>query len=262
MAAADAVGAFGNLRNRGLVDTAAGVVGVVGNRLDVVVGEGIEVLARLTLIAGAGQDMIKVRDDAGGIKELAAGIEIEAPRITRAFGEDLEDVAGRMETPDARVDLHALVVGRARLADDRVGEDAVVTIEPAVGAPDKAVERLMRVLKAPAIEQHDGLTRLIVGIFRDEEEFRGRADPHAAVTDFDARDEIESFLEDRDLRIGTVLLHVFQNQNAIGTGAVGALLRIGHPFHDPEAAAFVEAHRDRLDDLRLARDERDLETFR
>ena len=241
------------------MDTAARVMRVVGDRLDVVVGERIEVLARLTLVAGAGQDVIQVRDHAGRVEELAASVVIEAPRIARALGEDLEDTAGRVEAPDAGVDLHALFVGRTRLADDRVREHAVVAVEPAVRTPDEAVERLVRVVEAPAIEQHDRLARLIVGVLRDEEEFRRRADPDAAMADLDARDEVESVLEDRDLGVTAVLLHVFQNQDAIGAGTIGTLLRVGHPFHDPEAAAFVEAHRDRLDDLGFGRHQRDLE---
>ena len=260
MAAADAVGAFGDLRDDRLMDARAGVVRVVGDRLDVVVGEGIEVLAGLTLVAGGRKDMIEVRDHAGRIEELAPRIEIEAPGIARAFGEDLEDVAGRVEAPDSGVDLHALLVGRTRLADDRVREHAVVTVEPAIRTPDKAVERLVRVVEAPAVEQHDWLARLVVDVLRDEEEFRSRADPDAAVADFDAGDEIESVLEDRHLGVTAVLLHVFQDQDPIGASTVGTFLRVGHAFHDPEAAAFVEAHRDRLDDLGLGRDERDLET--
>ena len=260
--AADDIGAFWDLERIRAMDPAARVVRMVGNRLDVVVGERIEVLARLTLVAGAGQDMIQMRDHTGRIEEFAAGVVVETPRVTRAFRKDLEDMAGWMEAPDPGVDLHALRVGNARLADHRVGEHAVITVEPAVRTPDEAVERLMRVLETPAIKQHDGLARLIVGVFGDEEEFRGRTDPHTAVADFDARDEIESVLKDRDLRIGAILLHVFQNQDAIGAATIGALLRVGHAFHDPEAAAFVEAHRDWLDHLGLGRDERDLEAFR
>ena len=35
----------------------------------------------------------------------------------------------------------------------RVREDAVAAVEPAVGAPDEGVERFVRVLVAPAVEQ-------------------------------------------------------------------------------------------------------------
>ena len=260
--AADGVGAFRDLERIRAMDAAARIVRVVGDCLDVVVGEGIEVLPRLTLVARAGKDVIEVRDHAGRVEELSAGVVIQAPRIARAFGEDLEDVASRVKAPDAGVDLHALVIGRTRLTDDRVREDAVVTVEPAIRTPDEAVERLVRVVETPAVEQHDWLARLVVRVLWDEEKFRSRTDPDAAVADFDTGDEIESVLEDCDLRVTAVLLHVFQNQDPIGALPVGTFLWVGHAFHHPEAATFVEAHRDRLDDLGLGGDKRDLEARR
>ena len=219
-------------------------------------------LAGLTLVTGAREDVVKVRDDAGRIEEFAVRVEVEAPRIARALGEDLEDLAGGMEAPDARVDLLALGVGRARLAHDGVREHAMVAVEPAVGTPDETIERLVRVLEAPAVEQHDRIAGLVVSILRNEEELWSRADPDAAVADFDARDQVESFLEDRDLSVGAVLLHVFQDQDTVGALPVRTLLRIRHPLHDPETAAFVEAHRDRLHDLGFGGDERDLKARR
>ena len=262
VAAAHGVGRLGDLQGIGTMDAAAGVVRVVGDGLDVVVGERIEMLASLTLVTGAGEDVVKVRDDAGRVEELAVCVVVEPPRIARTLGEDLEDVAGRVIAPDAGVDLLALGFGRTRLADDGVREHAVVTVEPAVRTPDEAIERLVRVMEAPAVEQHDRLAGLIVGVLRDEKELRGRADPDAAVTDFDARDEIETFLEDRDLGVRAILLYVLEDQDAVGALPVRTLLRIGHAFHDPKTAAFVEAHRDRLDHLGFGRDERDLEAFR
>ena len=128
-------------------------VAVVGDGLDVVVGVGIEVLAGLPLVAAALNHVIQVRDDAGGDERLAVVVEIDAPGIARAVGEDLEDVPRRVIAPDAGVDRRALVVGRARLADLRMREHAVAAVEPAVGAPGEGVERLVRVLIAPAVEQ-------------------------------------------------------------------------------------------------------------
>ena len=46
-------------------------------------------------------------------------------------------------------------------------EDAVTAVEPAVGAPDEAVERFVGVFVAPAVEEPDWLAvGLIVGIFK------------------------------------------------------------------------------------------------
>ena len=120
------------------VRVGAQVMPVVGDGLDVVVGVGIEVLARLPLVAAALDHVIKVRDDAGRDEHLAAGVEVDAPGVAGAVGEDLEDVPRRVIAPDAGVDRRALGVGRAGLADARVGEDAVAAVEPAVGAPGEA----------------------------------------------------------------------------------------------------------------------------
>src|SRR6266536_3989955 len=76
-----------------------------------------EVLAALPLDAGALDHMPKVRDDAHLGKELAVLVEINTPRITSALGEDLEDMACGMITPDTRIHPLPLVLGRARLAD-------------------------------------------------------------------------------------------------------------------------------------------------
>ena len=84
---------------------------MVGDRLDVVVGVGVEVLARLPLVTAALGDVVEVRDDAGGDDHLPVLVEVDAPGVARAVGEDLEDVPGRMVPPDAGVDRRALVVG-------------------------------------------------------------------------------------------------------------------------------------------------------
>ena len=86
------------------VRVGAEVVPVVGDRLDVVVGVGIEMLARLPLVPAPLDHVIEMRDDAGRDDHLAAGVEVDAPGVAGAVGEDLEDVPGRVVAPDARVD--------------------------------------------------------------------------------------------------------------------------------------------------------------
>ena len=88
--------------------------------------------------------------------------------------------ARRVIAPDAGVERRALVVGRARLADVRVREHAVAAVEPAVRAPGERVERLVRVLVAPAVEQDLAAAgRPIVAVLdRDEQQVRGAAPTH------------------------------------------------------------------------------------
>src|SRR5688500_1004982 len=129
------------------------VMPVVGNRLDVVVGVGVEMLAGLPLVARAGDDVVAVGDDAGGGEEIAVLIVVEPPGVAGPLGKDLELVPYGVITPNAGVNPRSLLLRRARLADSGVCEDAVAAVEPAVGAPDEAVERLMGVFVAPAVEE-------------------------------------------------------------------------------------------------------------
>src|SRR5262249_40087423 len=130
------------------------VVAVEGKGLYVVVGGGGGVGARP---AGGTRPPGGVPAVRGGAR-LAGCLSpvrvVRAPRFGGPVGERLEGVRGRVVAPDAGVDGHAFVVGRVRLADGRVGEHAVTAVEPAVGTPQKGVERLVRVLVAPAVEQH------------------------------------------------------------------------------------------------------------
>ena len=112
---------------------AAGPVDVVGAGLDQAVGVRVEVLAEHPLEVRAGDDVEQVRDHAVGDERLAVVVEVEAPGVRRAVGDGLEDLPGGVIPPDAAVDRHAVVVGRARLADPRVRQDAVAALEPAVG---------------------------------------------------------------------------------------------------------------------------------
>ena len=77
---------------------------MVGDRLNVVVGIRVEVLPGLALIAAALNDVIQVRNHAGRDEALAVVVEIDAPGIARAFGEDFERVPRGMIAPDAGVE--------------------------------------------------------------------------------------------------------------------------------------------------------------
>ncbi len=240
-----------DLGDLGAVHPAAREVRVIGDRADVVVGEGIEMLAGLTLVACAGQHVVEVRDDAGRDEEVAAGVVIQPPGIAAALGEHFEDMARRVVAPDPRVDLHPTVVRRAGSADDGMREDPVAAVEPAVRPPHEAVERLVRVMAAPAVKEHLRLAGAVLRVLRDEEQLRRLADPDPAVSDLDAADEVEPLDEDRRLGIGAVALDVLEDEDAVRALPLRTLARVASPLRDPETAALVEAHRDRLHDPRL-----------
>src|SRR6187431_552783 len=96
---------------------------MIRNRLDIVVGVRVEMLPGLPLVASALNHVEKMRDYAGLGEELAIRIEIDAPRIAGALGENLELILRGMIAPIARVDLRALRVGGAGLSDVGMGED-------------------------------------------------------------------------------------------------------------------------------------------
>ena len=98
-----------------------------------------------------------------------------------------------------------------------MGEDTVAAVEPAVGSPDEGVQRLVRVLVAPAVEQY--LRRAVGPVVAirvgDEQQVRGGADPDAAEADLQAADEIEALGEDRPLVEAAVAVGVLEDQDPV-----------------------------------------------
>ena len=79
-----------------------------------------------------------------------------------------------------------------------MGEDAVATIEPAIRPPDKVIERLVRVLIVPAVQEDLGRPGrpIAAGVHRDEHEIRRSSNPHAAEANLQAADQIQPFDKD------------------------------------------------------------------
>ncbi len=78
----------------------AKIMQVIGDRHDVAVSVGIEMLSTLPLISGSLNDVIQVRNHAGGDECLAVIVEVDAPRIARPVCEHVEFMPCRMVTPD------------------------------------------------------------------------------------------------------------------------------------------------------------------
>src|SRR5579884_2847340 len=117
---------------------------------------------------------------------LAVLVEIYAPGIARAFGKIFERVLDGMITPDAAGDDGAVLVGRTGLADLGKIEHAVAAVKPTVRTPGEGVQRFVRVVVIPAVEQNLRRTcgfGFIAVLHRDEHEIGRRADPHTAKTD-------------------------------------------------------------------------------
>ena len=215
----------------------------------------------MTVADDVGRAALAVKAAAVCHEEVADAVEVEAPLVAATVGEDFEFVPQRMVAPDGGADARALGVGRAGLADERVGEDAVAAVEPAVGPPRETVERLVRVLKAPAVEEDLRRTvgDVVVIFVGNEEQVRRRTGPHATEADLNAADEIQVFREDFFRGKRAVALRVLENQDAVFALALGLAVRITKRLRDPDASALVEAKRDRLREVGLGGDEFGLE---
>src|SRR5262245_28920818 len=101
------------------------IMPVVGDRLDMVVGVGIEMLARLALVPAALNHVIEMGNDAGGDEHLAARVEVDSPRVARAVGEDFKVMPQWVVPPDGGVQRDSIGSRGSRLPNPRMREHAV-----------------------------------------------------------------------------------------------------------------------------------------
>ena len=212
-----------------------------------------------------------MRDHAGlneGITEL---IEVQAPGIAGAVREDLKFVPGRVIAPNAGVDRRAILVRSAGLANATVGEHTMTAVQPAIRAPRERVERFVRVLMAPAIEENLGFAGLVgLRVVRNEHEVRRRPDPHAAKAHLDSTDQVQAFEEGRSLVEFAVAVGVLKDQDLVAVLALGRrqhrpgkreTLRVGIGLDHPQPAPVVGAHGHGLVNIGFAGKELDRETL-
>ena len=240
------------------------VESVIRDFLDVAVAVRVVRGARLALVNPARHHVVQVRDDAARQNDLPVGVApIHAPRVARALAENLELLRLRVQAPHGGVHPRFGAVERLHGA---LREDAMQSVEPAVGAPGEGVERLVRVaLVVPAIEEDlrlPGGLRLIPVAHGDEHQMRSRADPNAAEADFNAADEVQFLHEDRALVELAVAVGVLKDQDAILAFTLEGALRIVHALDDPEPSTVIQAEGDGLHHVGFAGKERRLEAGR
>jgi len=88
-----------------------------------------------------------------------------------------------------------------------------------------------------------------VGVLQEQNVRRVRH-PHAAMTDRDSRRNVQAFGKDGDFVDAAVVIGIFQDLNAVAPGPRFAA-RVFEAFRDPNTAAFVEGHRDRIHQVGL-----------
>src|SRR5205823_6941976 len=197
----------------------------------------VEMLAALPLEASALNHVPEMRDHARLDETLAVFIEVNAPRIARAFCKHFENMLGGMIPPHAGVHALAFFLRRAGFADERRAKHAVATVEPAIGSPGEGVQRFVRVgVVIPAVEENlriAGGFRRVAVLNRHEHQIWRGADPHAAEAEFQSADEIQVLEKHRAPIEFAVAVGVLEHQNAVvaaenvlelfggGLGAVG-----------------------------------------
>src|SRR5688572_11350456 len=149
------------------------------------------------MIISAGYDMPEMRNHARRDKHLAVIIEIKAPRITETVRHDFKTILGGMITPDSAVEIlrlsHRRFLGKRlsgpidastvrRFANARSSGKSLTAIQPAIGAPAQAVQRLVPILDAPPGQAHlDVAIRAVVAVtIRHKKQVRWRAEPQPA----------------------------------------------------------------------------------
>ena len=251
----------------GVVPLLAGVpVIVVRLLVDEFVDERVRVLAMHALEVRAVDALPAVTDHGVDEEQLMVLGPIGAPRIGGAVAVRLEDLRHRVIAPEAAGGGLALFLGHARDIDPRGARDADAAIEPAIGTPLEPIGESMPTGGggAEAIEDDLGGAGGLIAVHGDEEEIRRAQRIHAAEAALDAGEHLDLVREDGPLIEFAVMVGILEDDDPVAQAEVEALLavRVGIVLGNPEAAAFIPAHRDRLTDVRLGGEERGLETRR
>lgn len=241
-----------------------GEVGVVADGLDGVVGVGIKVGAGLFVVVASLHDVEEVGDDAAGCEAVADVIEVEAPGVGEAAGEDFEFLGFGVEAPDAGVEVETVFFGCAWFSDEGVGEDALAAVEPAVGSPDEGVEGFVPVLHAPSVVKDFGfgVGDVVAVCVGNEDEVGWGAEVDAAMADGDAGGEGEFVVEEFFGIEDAIAIGVLKNLDAAELFVfVGASVDVVVVLDDPDAAAGVVGEGDGFADVGFGSVDGDLEVF-
>ena len=168
-----------------------------------------------------------------------------------------------MITPDAAIDRHPVVIGRARLADARVRQDAITAPEPAVGTPFQSIEHIMLSFCVPAVELDDGLAVgpvIAIAVGNEEQVWRG-THPHAAEAKLDPGEIGSVVVKDCPAIEPAVVIGVFKDQDPVLAPRASQPDRVRIVLDDPEPSFRIDGHGDRLNDVGLGGEQGERETL-
>ena len=210
------------------------------------------------VVRGARQDVVDpLPPRAVGHERLAPAVEVVAPGVPPAPGEDVEPLGFGPELPDAPA---AQATDPPGGLDVAVDVDRLVEVEHPVGAPPQCMEDVMGVLGAEAGEDDLARVGLAVAVEVGQVEQLGAVgDVGAAVARLDPGGDQELVGEDGGLVGLAVVVGVLEDHDLV----VGHLARLDLGVDlgagDPKPPEGVEVHLDRLGQQRVGGEEVDLE---
>src|SRR6476646_8634956 len=136
-------------------------------------------------------------DDVIGKERLAVFVPVQSPRVRSAIGDDFENVARRMITPNAAIELKTSFVRRSGAANELGGGDSMPAIEPAIGPPRQPVHKIMPRLQRETVQMHDrwAVRAVVTVLIRKKQQVRRRCNPNPAKANGDAA-EAASLIEE------------------------------------------------------------------
>ena len=118
-------------------------------------------------------------------ESFAFFVPVEAPGVHGAIRQDFESLFHRMVAPDRTAEGLAILFRGSRFSDVRGFLDAMSAVEPAVGPPFQAVEKIVFRFSGPAVEDDFGrsIGDVVSVRIRDEKQLRRIAEPDPAESD-------------------------------------------------------------------------------
>ena len=185
-----------------------------------------------------------------GSKHRAVLAESQAPGVVVARAHELQLRAVALEAVHAHAEPHPLPTHLPveSAVSDHTPDPVVRTVPQVRGGG-------MRVAHAPAFEEHTPFVGLVVPVaVLEEQGVPGLHDDESAPREHHARGDAQSFREHGELVRLAVRIRVLADLDAVASLARRLqLVRVIDRLGDPQAAAFVPRHADRLQDLGFRR---------
>ena len=174
-----------------------------------------------------------------GHEEGAIGAVVETPLVGATVGVDFEFMSDGVKAPDGGIDLQAFLFRGAGFADEGRVENAVTTVEPTIVSPEKGVWSFVSVGEGKAVEENLGRAIGFVVSIRvgNKNKFGGAGREDATVSDLKSGNKVEIVGKDLVSFKSSVVIGVFENDEAVFSFAFFLSAGVSKGFGDPDAPA-------------------------